>query len=485
MATKTGQCSGRVGRARCKMKVYKDSITGLCRDCLAAKQAKEAADRQSQRLAEAEERRQQREAQKVPLPRCVGVVAEPVDSLPELCGKELERSNRTGYCVECLNNLKAKEAEERAAREREQFQARRQALAASQERIAVGEVTGEDALRRDNGHLRGEVSRLTALVNAHESRTSVEDRAVAEILDFLEANPYRPQLAPRPDATPAGPKDHQMMLVVSDAHFPEVVDPLQTFGLSYGPDVCKRRMTYLRDKLIRYIDLRSSAFPIRKVTLAVNGDMLSGDIHEELAITNFMPTSQALTEMSYMLYDFGSAVSEMVEDVEMIVMPGNHPRLTKKPMFKQKWNNWETVMGHFVAGLAKDRFTVTVPKDLVYRHKIFDRTIGISHGDGVKAQSFAGIPHYAMEKRRTKLQSLLRQVGQEQLDMLVYGHFHQLIYDEGQGCSLLINGSIKGGDEFSTGTTYSAQTPVQALCTFHPRHGLTDLSRINLGGVNE
>jgi hypothetical protein len=41
----------------------------------------------------------------------------------------------------------------------------------------------------------------------------------------------------------------------------------------------------------------------------------------------------------------------------------------------------------------------------------------------------------------------------------------------------------KGYDEYILKTKYSGQKPIQALLTFHPRHGLTDLSRINLGHI--
>jgi len=150
---------------------------------------------------------------------------------------------------------------------------------------------------------------------------------------------------------------------------------------------------------------------------------------------------------------------------------------------KNAWNNWEWVMGKFVQALARDTFNVIVPKDLVYRHKVFNQTIGLTHGDGVKAQAFAGIPWYSMKQRRDAMQALLKSLGLEQLDLLIYGHFHQLIYEEGSGCSLLINGSIKGYDEYILKTKYSGQIPIQALLTFHPRHGLTDLSRINLGHI--
>lgn len=388
------------------------------------------------------------------------------------CPARIYRDNRTGLCRKCFEARNAERARARMAEE-----------AAAHARLAEGRELEIDRLRRDLAYARSEVTRLTGLLRQWEDRASLEDRAIAEILSFLERNPYRPQLTPRPDPTPAAPGDHQMVAVISDAHYPERVDPRQTFGIRYDAEICRRRLEYLRDKILRYADLRRAAYPVRKITLAVNGDMLSGDIHEELEVTNEFSLSEALTGMAYMLFDFGRAVAEEVEEVEMIITPGNHPRVTKKPRYKQKWNNWETVMGHFVAALAKERFTVTVPKDLVYRHKVFNFTVGISHGDGIKAASFAGIPWYSMKQRQDAIQSLLKSLGQEQLDVLIYGHFHRLIYDEGQGCSLLINGSIKGGDEFSTGIRYQAQAPVQALLTFHPKHGLTDLSRIHLGHI--
>lgn len=420
--------------------------------------------------------------------KCAGIETRPD------CPNQIFRDSITGLCNTCLNEKRSLDAEARHQRVREERAQRTEEEAAararreearreSQARLATQQGTEEDRLRRDLGYAQTEIARLQRVVRSWEERSSIEDRAVEGILRFLEENPYRPQLGPRPDPTPRQPGDHQMMAVISDAHYPEVVDPLQTFGIKYDGDICRRRLEYIRDKIIRYVDLRRSAYNVRKVTLAVVGDMLSGNIHEELAITNQLPMSESLVNMSYMLYDLGSSIAQEVEEVEMIVMPGNHPRITKKPSFKAKWDNWETVMGHFVAGLAKDQFTVTVPKDLVYRHQIFGFTIGLSHGDGVQAASFAGIPWYAMKSRQDAIQSLLKSLGQDQLDMLVYGHFHRLIFDEGQGCSLFINGSIKGGDEFSTGTRYQAQAPVQGLITFHPRHGMTDLSRINLGKI--
>ena len=383
------------------------------------------------------------------------------------CPTPIRADNVSGLCHRCLAAKRTKDQLEHAAR------------------LAAGRENETDVLKRDLADARAAVSQSSQIIKQQQARASIEDRLLAEVREFIERSPYRPQLKPWKE--PAGKRgaatEHEMLAVVSDAHYPETVDPAQTFGLKYDADICRRRMEYLRDKIIRYGDLRRSAYPVRKLTVNVNGDMISGDIHEELEVTNAMPTSESMVKMSYMLFDLGLALRASFAEVEFIVMPGNHPRLTKKPRFKQKWNNWEWVMGMFVQALAGDRFKVTVPKDLVYQFNIFDKRVGVTHGDGQKVQAYAGIPWYGMEKRRTKLQALLKQLKAPQLDLLVYGHFHQLIFEEGQGCSLLINGSIKGGDEYTTGAMYAAQEPVQALLTFHPRHGITDLSRINLGHI--
>lgn len=351
-------------------------------------------------------------------------------------------------------------------------------------RRATQKETPEDILRRENVELRQSNTRLISLVDKHESRQSIEDRISDGIVESIKANPFRPPMRPYKQTIKRNASPHEFMALISDAHFPEVVEPSATFGLNYNKDICRARMEYLRDKIIRYGELRRTSYDVQKLTVAVIGDMLSGDIHEELEVSNELPMTTALVDMGQMLYDMGRAFRESFPKVEFIVMPGNHPRIQKKPRFKQKWNNWEYAMGYYVKALAGNEFDVTVPKDMVYRHQIFNQTIGLTHGDGIKSNSFAGIPFYGMAQRRNALQSLLKVAGQKQIDMLCYGHWHQLIYERGQGCSLLVNGSIKGGDEYSIGTRYSSQEPVQALVEFHPKHGVTCIDQITLGHIN-
>jgi predicted phosphodiesterase len=384
------------------------------------------------------------------------------------CGKDI-RPNDSGLCADCYRQQR--DAIKPGARS---------ITTDALHRRANDAQTPEDRLREDLTITKNALADAQAIIKRQDTRVRFEDRLASDLSEYLRAHPYRPFFT-KAKARKGQSNDHEMVAAVSDAHYPEVVDPDAAFGLRYDGATCRARLQYLRDKIIGRKDLRS--YPVRKLTLAVNGDMVSGDIHEELTSTNEKPMTQAVIDMGYMLAEFGSDLAQEFPEVQMIVMPGNHPRTTKKPQYKQKWNNWEYVMGHFVHALARDKFTVTVPRDLVYRHKVFDFNIGLTHGDGVKLSSAFSMPLYTMKRRQDSLQSLLKTIKQQQLDGLIYGHFHQYVYVEGQGCWLFINGSIKGGDEFSIGTGYSAQPAIQGLLTIHPTHGVADISRFDLSHV--
>lgn len=322
------------------------------------------------------------------------------------------------------------------------------------------------------------------LSKKEKDRITAEDRFIKSATEFLKATPsHVHRLAPvKVKKKHSG--IHEMVLMLSDAHFSEVVDPKIAMGLEYNEDISKRRIERTRDVVIRYKQLRETSYPIRKLTVAVLGDMLSGDIHEELEVTNENPLPVALVTLAYYLHDMGISLRKEFDDVEFVFIPGNHPRTTRKPRFKQKTTmNWEYVLGHFVKALARDSYTVTVPLDMVYVHKVFGWRIGMSHGDAVKSNSFAGIPFYGIRQRREAIQALLRHLGQPQIDYLLMGHFHQPTVLEGTDSTVVINGALKGGDEYSIGTYLSSNDPVQYLLTFHEKHGLTDYSRINLKGV--
>ena len=179
----------------------------------------------------------------------------------------------------------------------------------------------EDLLRRRNGALLNDIKDLQRIIKSLESRAGVEELISQAVVDAVEANPYMPAFQPSPPQSNKS-SDHEMLLLVSDAHYPEVVNPEECYGQEFGPEICRRRMQQLRDAVRSYIARRDYA--VRKLTIGVIGDMLSGDIHEELTVTNATPIAEALVDMSHMLFELGSDLAEVLP-VRMVVMPGNHP----------------------------------------------------------------------------------------------------------------------------------------------------------------
>lgn len=347
----------------------------------------------------------------------------------------------------------------------------------------TGKESVQESLRRDNLTLEHDLKKARQALASYGRRKAWEDRIVEHLQEHLKDNPFVPQFTKPVFEKKESAGAHEMMLVLSDAHVPEIVDPKVTMGIEYTPDIFAKRLVYLRDKVLRYRDLKSTNQPIKKLTVAQIGDMLSGDIHEELEVTNSMPVSETLVWMAYRLHEVYLEFAKTFPDVEVIVMPGNHGRLTKKPRFKEGFNNWEYVLGQFVKALAHGAYHVTVPKSILHPHAVLGARVGLTHGHGVNVNSFAGIPFYSMRSRRDAIQALLRQLGAPQLDLLVMGHWHSLMYWESTGCDLFINGSVIGGTEFSVGRMYAAAEPVQGLLTFHEKYGLVDMSRINLGHI--
>lgn len=327
-------------------------------------------------------------------------------------------------------------------------------------------------------------SRKHQLSKKEKDRLVLEDRIVDGVTRYLQETPtHVHRLAPA-EVKKRHSTAHEMMLLLSDVHFSEVVDPRVAMGLSYNEDIAKHRLERVRDVVIRYKHLRETSYPIQKLTVAVLGDMLSGDIHEELEINNQNPLPVALVTLAYYLHDMGLSLAKEFGDVEFVFVPGNHPRTTKKMRFKQRTTtNWEYVLGHFVKALAGTSYHVSIPLSIVAIHRVFNWRVGLHHGDSIKSNSFAGIPFYGMRQRREAVQALLRHLGQPAVDFLAFGHFHSPTILEGTDSTIIINGSVKGGDEYSIGNYFGSNDPVQLLLTFHEKHGLTDYSRINLKGV--
>lgn len=90
-----------------------------------------------------------------------------------------------------------------------------------------------------------------------------------------------------------------------------------------------------------------------------------------------------------------------------------------------------------------------------------------------------GVPWGGVVRRITVLEQQFA-AAKQPIDYVCLGHFHALNTLEGVGARTLMNGSVKGLDEYSMKQFGSGRSPSQLLATFHEKRGLTGTRIIDL-----
>jgi predicted phosphodiesterase len=262
------------------------------------------------------------------------------------------------------------------------------------------------------------------------------------------------------------------VLFLSDIHFDEYVDSKQIGGVnSYSREIATKRIQHTFNSAIDLCLNHMHNPKYDGAVVALGGDLLSGNIHEELAETNEAPILESAIELTELLYHGISMMAERFGKVFVPCVVGNHGRLHKKPRAKNR---------------VKDNYEWAIYKNLAYRFKsdkrvtflisdssdalfsIYEKKILLTHGDQFRGGSgISGIFSPLFIGRARKQQR--NQAVNQGFDIMMLGHWHQYIHTD----SLIINGSIKGYDEYAYQSNFGFERPQQALFIVHPTLGVT------------
>jgi hypothetical protein len=263
-------------------------------------------------------------------------------------------------------------------------------------------------------------------------------------------------------------------LFLSDWHWGEVVRSEMVGGTNeYNITIARKRF---KKTIERTIDLCKNHMVMPKypgIVVALGGDMISGDIHEELKTTNEGPT------MSHVFDIFDHLVwglERLGEHFSKVFIPcayGNHGRNTEKPIYKEPaetnfdWLIYNMLERHF----RKDkRFTFMVPTGFDSYYKVYGVHYVLTHGDRLGAKGGAGVVGIVapIVRGANNIKANYAAKG-KQVDVVLMGHWHQYMTPKG----VIVNGSGKGYDEFAMGHRFTIEPAQQALWFTHPKHGIT------------
>jgi hypothetical protein len=273
------------------------------------------------------------------------------------------------------------------------------------------------------------------------------------------------------------------LLHVSDTHVGEVVDPNEVNGVNeYSPDVFVRRIRRLFSAAIEIMPRWSADGKLVGFVVAVNGDLVSGDIHDELRRTNALTAM----EQAYLCADELTAGLEHLKrlgPVWAVFTPGNHGRTTEKTHSKRTSRlSYDMLVGEMVrrhfAG-SDVEVSLALGRDIEY--PLFSFNVFQSHGDALGTgggKGFAGpVLPIARGGRNVDLQAYAMD---HRHHIKLTAHYHT---SANPGRGHFANGSMIGFNEFAMGIRAVAEPPQQWLLHVHERWGVRERCEIRLEGA--
>ena len=268
-------------------------------------------------------------------------------------------------------------------------------------------------------------------------------------------------------------------LFASDWHWAEVVDPRQIGGVNkYDLSIAHSRARKLIERTVHLLRNCFVGARYPGIVFALGGDMVSGDIHEELQATNemeIMPTVVDLIEV------IAWCIRSLADEFGRVFVPcvtGNHGRNTKKIRAKgRNHTSFDWLAYVMLERLFKDdeRITFLIPDGPDAYWKVYGTRYMLTHGDQFRGGDGMIGALGPIIRGDHKKRSRSSQIDQG-YDVLLLGHWHQLI----QLQRLIVNGSLKGYDEYANQNNFGYERARQALWITHPDHGITFSMPVNV-----
>ncbi len=332
--------------------------------------------------------------------------------------------------------------------------------------------------------LKGRVSALTA-----ENKTLADRARKAEDLRAglfgLTETPPDPVAFRAPEGGDGGAET--IVLFLSDLHWGEVVslpamDGLNSFDLEIARARLGRYFQTVADLATKHW---TGPAPARLI-LVLGGDLVSGEIHAELAKTNEAKALPAVKDLASHLAEGVALLRRRLScPIDVVSLAGNHGRSTLKPESKESAEtSYDILVSDFLemALRGRDGIAFWVPSSVDAVFSVYGWRVLATHGDRIGSRGGTGFIGPAATAARGMKRLVADYAARGvHLDLIMIGHFHTpLMLEEG-----FVNGCLPGPSEYSRDGRFRPAPARQIWLTIHPRRGVTATRWINVGSPSE
>lgn len=225
--------------------------------------------------------------------------------------------------------------------------------------------------------------------------------------------------------------DNDLLVSLNDIHYGANV---QNYWNTYNSDVCRDMMCKYLDRIISIGETHKS----ENCIVWANGDEISGNIHQSIAVTNKENVIEQIKGVSELIAEFLAELSKHFRQVVFVSVAGNHSRIEAN---KDR-------------ALISERLDDLVEWYLSARLQNFDNIV-IGGGEkidhtiyliDVRGKTYCGV-HGDFDGSSGKVQSLQAMAGRPVYAVLS-GHLHHNKTDEVQGVKTVMAGSFLGMDDY-------------------------------------
>ena len=285
---------------------------------------------------------------------------------------------------------------------------------------------------------RNELNKYIRAIARHEENVDILEKAIsAESIPKLE---YK-----EPDIQPS---NNDLLVSLNDLHYGACIDNYWNY---YNPDVC---IFLIQDYIDSIIEM-ASIYGSENCYVWANGDLISGNIHKTIAVSNRENVIQQIVGVSELISVFLSELSKRFKNVYFSSVAGNHSRIEEKNLASQHER-----MDDLIEWYLKARLQNFDNIHFDHYEKI-DDTIYLLD---IRGKTYLGI-HGDYDETPSKVQSLQAMV-QRPVYAILSGHLHHNKTNNINRVKTIMAGSFLGMDDYCVGKRiYGSQQQLICVCT--------------------
>ena len=253
--------------------------------------------------------------------------------------------------------------------------------------------------------------------------------------------------------------ENQAILEIGDWHYGEV---FKNFINEYSPEICKRRVAELYEKVIKKLKL----YNVKKLYVVDLSDLIAGRIHKTIQLESRFNVIDQIMQVTEILAELLMNLSQYV-DIEYYSTIDNHSRLDKDKEAELSSASLQRLTPWYLEERLKDcnvHINDNYYGDDICAFEVMGhRVLGV-HGD--KDNHITAVDKLSM-------------MTEQHWDLLCTAHLHHFSCDEKNRTVVCSCSSLMGTDTFAKGLRLTA-TPSQNLIIVSKENVTEDICRIIL-----